>query len=54
MLAALFSNYNTKTTEHSPNIAINFLDIDSLQSRCKTKFLSTKKRKPKCPLTPNG
>ena len=46
MLSALFSNYNIKRTEHSPNIAINFLDIDSLQSRCKHSFFSTKKRKP--------
>ena len=46
MLPTLFSNYNTKTAEHLPNIAINFLDIDSLQSRCKHSFFSTKKRKP--------
>ena len=46
MLTTLFPNYNTKTAEHLPNIAINFLDIDSLQSRCKHSFFSTKKRKP--------
>ena len=46
MLSVLFPNYNSKTTEHYQNIAINFLDIDSLQSRGDSPFSDTKKHKP--------
>lgn len=49
MLKTFFTNYNSKTTEHFQNIAINSLDIDSLQSREDSPFFDAKKHKPQSP-----
>lgn len=43
MLKTLFTNYNPKKQEHLQNIAIKFLDIDSLQSRGDSPFFAYKK-----------